>query len=94
MDSSGSNQNLHSGPCFSEYKRALPSVIVIEARISGLSAARQLKSRGFKVIVLESRDRLGGRIHTQYVDGLPIDMGASWLHGVSRKTPLASLLGI
>ncbi|KAI5080958.1 hypothetical protein GOP47_0004141 [Adiantum capillus-veneris] len=93
MDSSNVNQNYHSGPCFADSKTTPPSVIVIGAGISGLTAALMLKSRGVKVVVLESRDRLGGRIHTRYVDGLPIDMGASWLHGVSRKNPLANLVG-
>lgn len=33
---------------------------------------------GFQVTLLESRDRLGGRIHTDYSFGCPVDMGASW----------------
>jgi hypothetical protein len=32
-----------------------------------------------QVTLLESRDRLGGRVHTDYSFGCPIDMGASWL---------------
>ncbi|KAJ0042625.1 hypothetical protein Pint_18295 [Pistacia integerrima] len=55
-----------------------PSVIVIGAGISGLAAARVLSEASFKVILLESRDRLGGRIHTDYSFGFPVDMGASW----------------
>ena len=31
-----------------------------------------------QVVLLESRDRLGGRIHTDYSFGCPVDMGASW----------------
>lgn len=31
-----------------------------------------------QVLLLESRDRLGGRIHTDYSFGCPVDMGASW----------------
>jgi len=31
-----------------------------------------------QVTVLESRDRIGGRVHTDYSFGCPIDMGASW----------------
>lgn len=31
-----------------------------------------------QVVVLESRDRIGGRVHTDYSFGFPIDLGASW----------------
>jgi phytoene dehydrogenase-like protein len=32
----------------------------------------------FQVILLESRDRIGGRVHTDYSFGFPVDLGASW----------------
>lgn len=32
----------------------------------------------FQVVVLESRDRIGGRVYTDYSFGFPIDLGASW----------------
>ncbi|PHT88956.1 putative polyamine oxidase 4 [Capsicum annuum] len=44
------------------------------------------------VLLLESRDRLGDRIHTDYSFGCPVDMGASWLHGVCDENPLAPLI--
>ncbi|KAF4381615.1 hypothetical protein F8388_021243 [Cannabis sativa] len=44
------------------------------------------------VVVLESRDRLGGRVHTDYSFGFPVDLGASWLHGVCNENPLAPLI--
>ncbi|VVA94185.1 unnamed protein product [Arabis nemorensis] len=69
-----------------------PSVIVIGSGISGLAAARNLSEASFKVTVLESRDRIGGRIHTDYSFGCPVDMGASWLHGVSDENPLAPII--
>ncbi|KAF7816289.1 putative polyamine oxidase 4 [Senna tora] len=69
-----------------------PSVIVIGAGISGIAAARSLYDASFNVTVLESRDRLGGRIHTDYSFGCPVDMGASWLHGVCNENPLAPLI--
>ncbi|KAK8489023.1 hypothetical protein V6N12_018787 [Hibiscus sabdariffa] len=71
---------------------AVPSVIVIGAGISGLAAARALSDASIKVILLESRQRLGGRIHTDYTFGCPVDMGASWLHGVCNENPLAPLI--
>ncbi|KAM2227663.1 hypothetical protein ACFXTI_014445 [Malus domestica] len=45
------------------------------------------------VVLLESRDRLGGRVCTDYSFGFPIDLGASWLHGVCKENPLAPLIG-
>ncbi|KAM1017860.1 hypothetical protein ACFX2A_048370 [Malus domestica] len=69
-----------------------PSVIVIGGGISGIAAARILHDASFKVFLLESQDRLGGRIHTDYSFGCPVDMGASWLHGVCNENPLAPLI--
>ncbi|XP_010528605.1 PREDICTED: probable polyamine oxidase 4 [Tarenaya hassleriana] len=69
-----------------------PSVIVIGSGISGLAAARNLLDASFKVTVLESRDRIGGRIHTDYSFGCPVDLGASWLHGVCNENPLAPII--
>ncbi|KAK8339601.1 hypothetical protein V6Z12_A08G045500 [Gossypium hirsutum] len=71
---------------------AVPCVIVIGGGISGLAAARTLTDASFKVILLESRERLGGRIHTDFSFGCPVDMGASWLHGVCNENPLAPLI--
>jgi polyamine oxidase len=66
---------------------------VIGGGISGVAAARALSNSSFKVTVLESRDRIGGRVHTDYSFGCPIDMGASWLHGVCNENSLAPLIG-
>jgi polyamine oxidase len=70
-----------------------PSVIVIGGGVAGLAAARSLHDASIQVTVLESRDRLGGRVHTNYSFGFPIDLGASWLHGVCKENPLAPLIG-
>lgn len=70
-----------------------PSVIVIGGGFAGLAAANALHNACFKVILLESRDRIGGRVYTDYSFGFPIDMGASWLHGVCKENPLAPVIG-
>ncbi len=56
-------------------------VIVIGAGLAGIAAAQRLREGGRGVVVLEARNRIGGRIHTQRQwPGPPVDVGASWLH--------------
>ncbi|HHW86783.1 MAG TPA: FAD-dependent oxidoreductase, partial [Chloroflexi bacterium] len=68
------------------------SVLVIGAGIAGLSAARELQRLGYTVTVLEARNRIGGRVWTvrDPARGLALDMGASWIHGVTGN-PIAAL---
>ncbi len=54
-------------------------VVVIGAGLAGLTAARELTRRGFDVVVLEGRDRVGGRTVTATLAGVPVDRGASFV---------------
>ncbi|HEX4492071.1 MAG TPA: FAD-dependent oxidoreductase [Acidimicrobiia bacterium] len=55
-------------------------VCVVGAGFAGLTAARRLRAGGKDVVVLEARDRIGGRIWTQTLpDGTPVDRGGAWL---------------
>lgn len=66
-------------------------VMVIGAGLAGLAAARHLQDAGRQVVVLEARDRLGGRVHTSRLwPDLPMDLGASWIHGL-KGNPLTQL---
>ena len=65
-------------------------VIVIGAGMSGLAAAKDLQSKGKKVILLEAQNAIGGRTVTDRSLGVPLDLGASWIHGVN-KNPIAAL---
>jgi monoamine oxidase len=58
-------------------------VIVIGAGVAGLAAAQELKHAGLEVLVLEARDRIGGRIHTLRPAGwpVPVEAGAEFVHG-------------
>ncbi len=57
------------------------SVVVVGAGAAGLAAARELTRAGVKATVIEARNRIGGRIHTDRSRGYAVDLGASWLHG-------------
>lgn len=57
-------------------------VIIIGAGIAGLEAAHELDSEGIDVMILETRDRIGGRVNTITDNGTALDLGASWIHGV------------
>lgn len=67
-------------PCF--------DVIVIGAGAAGLAAAAELVQAGRSVLLLEARDRVGGRIWTRREAGLPvpIEMGAEFIHGHAAIT--------
>ena len=66
------------------------SVVIVGAGIAGLAAAERLRGAGWDVRVLEARDRIGGRIDTNRSTGVPLELGASWIHGV-RGNPLTDL---
>lgn len=55
--------------------------IVIGAGFAGLAASSHLCENGYSVLLLEARDRTGGRAHTGRVDGLNVELGAGWIHG-------------
>lgn len=55
-------------------------VIVIGAGAAGLSAARVLQDQGCEVVILEGRDRVGGRTNTITVGDALVDEGANWIH--------------
>jgi monoamine oxidase len=63
--------------------------IVVGAGVAGLTAARLLALGGRRVVVLEARDRIGGRVHTDRTGGEATDLGASWIHGVTAS-PVAA----
>jgi polyamine oxidase len=55
-------------------------VVVVGAGISGLTTASALANAGMDCVVVEARDRIGGRLHTIDLGGSPVDLGGSWIH--------------
>ena len=68
------------------------TVVVIGAGMAGLSAARRLTANGYRVIVVEARDRPGGRMWTDHSLGTAVDLGAAWIHGDSSSNPLMKMV--
>ncbi|WP_144832740.1 NAD(P)/FAD-dependent oxidoreductase [Microbacterium sp. BH-3-3-3] len=54
-------------------------VVVIGAGAAGLTAANDLRTAGLSVVVLEARDRVGGRLWTDVVDGAMLELGGQWV---------------
>src|ERR1700734_2696219 len=62
-------------------------IVIVGAGIAGLAAAQELLANGFEVIIVEARNRCGGRI---WVDdslglGMPLAKGARWIHGIDNN---------
>jgi len=68
-------------------KEKVYDVLVIGAGMSGIAAADFLDDKGLSVLILEARDRIGGRVWTMYWDEAEkqIDLGASWIHGTTNN---------
>lgn len=78
------------------YQRESFDVIVIGAGVAGIAAAATLQAAGARVVILEARDRIGGRVWSDEVAGVPVDLGASWIHGTDGNpiTELARANGV
>ena len=63
-------------------------VLVVGAGVAGLAAARDCAHAGLRVIVLEARGRIGGRIHTirDPQHAMPLELGAEFVHGAAADT--------
>ena len=68
-------------------------IVIVGAGAAALAAADELQVRGFgDVVLLEARDRVGGRIWTSSIgDGVPVELGATWIHGV-RGNPVSEIV--
>lgn len=72
-------------------------VVVVGAGAAGIAAARALGAAGAKALLVEARDRVGGRAHTLRRNvPAPLDLGCEWLHSgdVNPLVPVAEGLGL
>ncbi len=58
------------------------NVLIIGAGAAGLGAAQEALKQGLSALVLEARDRMGGRVDTKQMGDYKVDLGASWIHGI------------
>lgn len=83
--SSASNSNTAQPPTNTPVSPpATTRVIIVGAGSAGLSAGFELHNAGLDVVVLEARDRIGGRVWSDRRDNQQsVDLGAAWIHGIS-----------
>jgi monoamine oxidase len=68
--------------------RTVYDCLIVGAGVAGLAAGRMLAAAGKRVVILEARDRVGGRILTRRINGvgssgwLPVELGAEFIHGL------------
>lgn len=70
-------------------------VIIVGGGLSGMIAARTVQAAGLQPLILEANDRVGGRILTEVIDGMPFELGAQWIGDThERMFRLAAELGV
>lgn len=63
------------------------TTLVIGAGTAGLAAAHTLHTQGHSVLILEARDRIGGRVYTdRSLSTVPVELGAEFIHGDTAPT--------
>ncbi|PGH00943.1 hypothetical protein GX51_05492 [Blastomyces parvus] len=92
-------QNLHSTASLLRHKEGFtssstmhrtPHVGIVGAGLAGLRCADVLLDHGFRVTILEARDRIGGRVCQSDVGKYEVDVGPNWIHG-TQNNPIADL---
>lgn len=70
----------------------IPDVIIIGAGISGVAVAYTLHKLKRSFIILESRDRIGGRMHTTSLQGATIHLGACYIHDPNQSNAIVRVM--
>ena len=64
-------------------------MLIVGAGAAGIAAARRLHDAGVDCLLIEARDRLGGRAYTAQAGGFALDLGCGWLHSADRNPWIA-----
>jgi monoamine oxidase len=83
-------------PSWARAQSGNPDVVIVGAGAAGLAAAHTLAEKGLSFVLIEAKDRIGGRAFTDTASfGLPFDHGCSWLHQSNRNPfkPIAESAG-
>lgn len=67
-------------------------VVVIGAGVAGMASAQKLVAKNKSVLVIEGRDRIGGRVHPVDFNKNRVDLGAQFIHGSSKGNPIVQRL--
>src|SRR5574340_848934 len=59
--------------------------VIIGGGAAGIAAAHRLHESGVTCLLIEPRERLGGRAFTEMHGGFPIDLGCGWFHSADRN---------
>lgn len=81
-------------PCLGDEISSPPKtydVVIVGGGTAGLAAANALREKHRQVLVLEARNRVGGRIWSVHPWGIGLDLGASWMHGI-QNNPVADIV--
>lgn len=61
-------------------------LVIVGGGAAGIGAAREARARGIDALIVEAKDRLGGRAHTIDWQGYKLDLGCGWLHSAERNS--------
>ncbi len=80
-----------NSPVFAVSTPQKVDVIIVGAGIAGLAAAQELNQQGYHILILEAKNRVGGRVSTKNAWGTSAELGGSWLHS-SQTNPLMKII--
>jgi monoamine oxidase len=64
----------------------LRTLVIVGGGAAGIGAAMAARARGIDALIVEAKDRIGGRAHSIYWDGHHLDLGCTWMHSAERNS--------